>query len=673
MKKTLLILVWIASLLFPVSLAAATSNQPMNVIFILADDLGWSDTTLYGTTELYQTPNIERLSKRGMTFSRAYANSPLCSPTRASVLTGQSPARHGSTRPIHHLKAERVEASPGWRAPPSEKAIGVNTATRLDTKLPTLGKQFRKAGYTTAHFGKWHLGSEPYSPLEHGFDVDIPHHAGPGPAGSFIAPWTYPNFKASFPGEHIEDRMAKEAVAWMNSIQIEKPFYVNYWQFSVHAPFDAKPELIERYRRQIDPTSPQRCPTYAAMVHSLDNAVGVLLDAVDQTGIADRTVIVFISDNGGNMYDEVEGETPTSNFPLRGGKATIYEGGIRVPCIVVWPGVTEPGSRSDGIIQTSDFYPTLLNGLGVALPGNHAIDGIDIMPALKGGKLDRDAIFTYFPFAPPIPDWLPLSMSVHSGDWKLIRLFHEGENGAHDYRLYNLAEDIGEENNLTALYPEKVQLLDRMIENYLAESGAVVPRPNPEFDPNLYQPENVGLAESQWKTPRKTYGFNSGQADDQQYATLGFRGNPYAEVKVLDHEIFVQCTGDDPQILLSGIPAATGPYTLELTLKSTRNGTGMVFWSAADQPAFSGEWKSTFALKHEGHQWREYTVALPAVTPALTHLRFDPGESPGQVRIARIVLKDASGKVIKSWMGQPDTATKPSLAPPPTHPVISRP
>ncbi len=473
-------------------LVAAAHAAPMNVIFVLADDLGWSDTTLYGHTNLYETPNLERLAQRGMTFTRAYANSPLCSPTRASIMTGQLPARHGSTAPQHHTQAVRMRAAVAKAAPPGNKALLTASVTRLDTAYPTLAKLFKARGYHTAHFGKWHLGPEPYSPLEHGFDVDIPHHPGPGPAGSFVAPWRFRNFRENTPKEHIEDRMAFEAVQWMQSVK-DKPFYMNYWQFSVHAPFNAKEALVEKYRRRVDPSNPQRCPTYAAMVESLDDAIGTLLDAVDAAGIADRTAIVFISDNGGNMYNVVEGERPTSNVPLRGGKATMFEGGIRVPCIVVWPKVTRPGSRSHEIIQASDFYTTILGQLHMASPENHVVDGIDITPALQGGSLKRESIITYFPHCPPVPDWLPPSMAIHSGDWKLIRLFHEGQNGAHDYLLYNLKKDIGEKHNLADQYPERVAGMDRMMEAYIQAAGTVVPQPNPRFDPSQYEPERIGV------------------------------------------------------------------------------------------------------------------------------------------------------------------------------------
>jgi arylsulfatase A-like enzyme len=505
MQRTILCLAISLGAMLQVSLASGQTHsdlwgedveKQMNVVFILADDLGWSDTELYGTTKLYRTPNISRLAERGCTFTRAYSNSPLCSPTRASILTGQTPARHGSTQPRHHTTRIALKAEVAGKAPASQKALPVSTVTRLDTQFPTLGKMMKQAGYQTAHFGKWHLGPEPYSPLEHGFDVDIPHHPGPGPAGSFVAPWKFKNIKANFTGEHIEDRMAQESIKWLNSLPDDKPFFMNYWQFSVHAPFDAKTKLINKYRKSIDPGSAQKSATYAAMVHSLDDAVGSLLDAIEKKGMAENTVIIFVSDNGGNMYSRISADgdvAPTSNAPLRGGKASMCEGGIRVPCIVVWPGVTEAGSRSDEIIQTSDFYPTLLSGLGIALPQNHAIDGMDIKPALKGEKLKREGIFTYFPCIVPVPEWLPPSVSVHSGKWKLIRVFYGGENGLHDYKLYDLSKDDAEINNLAAAYPELVRKLDLLIDKHLTDTEAVTPKPNPDFDPKRFEPEKIGI------------------------------------------------------------------------------------------------------------------------------------------------------------------------------------
>lgn len=460
----------------------------------MADDLGWADTTPYGHTSLYETPNLARLAKRGMVFTRAYSDSPLCSPTRSAILTGLSPARTGITAPHGHLPQVVLAAASGTKAPANKKAISPSVVNRLDTKYHTLAEAFQEAGYATGHFGKWHLGPEPYSPLQHGFDVDVPHWPGPGPAGSFVAPWKFKGFDPDpgMPDQHIEDRMAKEAVGFMEKHK-DEPFFLNYWMFSVHAPFDAKKALIEKYRGKVNPEDAQRCPTYAAMVESMDDAVGTLMDALDRLGIADQTVIVFFSDNGGNMYDQVDGTTPTSNSPLRGGKATMYEGGIRVPMIVSWPGLVEQGTKSEQIVQGCDFYPTFVKGLGLKPERGQVFDGTDLTPALTGGKLSREAIFCFFPHDPPVPDWLPASVSMIEGDWKLIRIFHGGENGGHRWKLFNLSDDLGEKNNLADANGARVKAMDALIEAFLEKTGAVLPVANPGFNPAIYDPANEGV------------------------------------------------------------------------------------------------------------------------------------------------------------------------------------
>ena len=229
------------------------------------------------------------------------------------------------------------------------------------------------------------------------------------------------------------------------------------------------------------------------MIESMDDGVGTVLDALNRLEIAGRTIVIFFSDNGGNMYNEVDGTTPTSNRPLRGGKATVFEGGVRVPCVVVWPGVVAGATRSDAVIQSSDFYPSLLAMLGLRPRAGQQSDGISIVPALKGKPFVRGPIFTYFPHNPPVPDWLPPSISVHSGDWKLIRLFHQGNNGAHDYRLYNLREDLGETLDLSDQQPERLKELDALIEAHITDTRGVIPRPNPRFDPSKSTPKQIGV------------------------------------------------------------------------------------------------------------------------------------------------------------------------------------
>ena len=511
------------ALLLMMQSGAISSEARPNVIFILADDLGWSDTTLFGATKFYQTPNVERLAKRGVTFTQAYSASPLCSPTRSAILTGLSPARTGITLPHCHDPEVLLQAMAGKKAAPDQKVIQPLTVTRLKTDYPTLSKSLKAAGYATGHFGKWHLGQEPYSPLQQGFDVDVPHWSGPGPAGSYVAPWKFKDFDADpgEPNQHLEDRMAKEAVAFMERHK-DKPFYLNYWMFSVHAPFDAKKALIEKYRARVNPSDPQRSPTYAAMVESMDDAIGTLLDTLDRLKLADRTIIIFTADNGGNMYDRVDGTTPTSNAPLRGGKATMFEGGTRVPCVVVWPGITTAGIRSSAIVQSEDYYPTLLSGLGLKPAPDQKFDGASILPALKGEPLDGKTVFQYFPHDPGVPDWLPPAVSVHRGDWKLIRIFHGGEKGAHRHLLFNLRDDLSEKTDLAARKPELVSELDALIEKFLADTKAVVPVVNPAFDPAKYHPELEGKQNNQ-APPKSKAAAKTTAKDDNDPGLQGWK------------------------------------------------------------------------------------------------------------------------------------------------------
>jgi arylsulfatase A-like enzyme len=480
----------VASLLVMTAGAFAQTAKPAkpNVVFILADDLGWSDTTLYRTTKFYETPNIDRLAKRGMTFANAYAANPLCSPTRASIMTGLYPGRVGITTPGCHLPEVRLEERMVEKAQPYQRALQMNSATRLKTDYYTLAEAFRDGGYATGHFGKWHLGPEPYSPLQQGFDVDVPHTSGPGPAGCYVAPWHFPpalKFTGQ-PGEHIEDRMASEAIKFIKANK-DRPFFLNYWAFSVHAPFDAKKELIAKYGAKADPKDEQRCPTYGAMVQSLDENVGHLLDTLDELKLTDNTIIVFFSDNGGNMYDRVEGIPPTSNRPLRGGKATIYEGGTREPCVVVWPGKVKPGARSDALLSSVDWYPTLLAMTGVKAQQEVKFDGINQTPALLGTGAPRESVFCYFPHYMPVTGALPATY-VRRDDWKLIRFYCDSPDQSDRFELYNLKEDVGETKNLAAAKPELLKDLNSLLDGFHKTTGALIPTKNPAFDPKAEMP-----------------------------------------------------------------------------------------------------------------------------------------------------------------------------------------
>ena len=641
-----------AFLLLLLTVTPASAAAPKNVVLILADDLGWADTTLYGKTSLYETPNIERLAARGMTFSRAYA-SPICSPTRASILTGQNPARLGMTSPTAHQPAVHFQATAGEVGPPHQKCTNVKSATRLDPSLPTLGKVLKRAGYATAHFGKWHLGREPYSALELGFEVDIPHWYGPGPKTSYLSPWGYEDFEDGPPGEHIEDRMAREATAWLKARDRTKPFYLNYWQFSVHAPFGAKPELIDHYRQKIKRGEAQQSPTYAAMVHSLDEAVGSLLDAIDAEGVAEDTVIIFYSDNGGNTHCGLE-ETDasgakyiaaiTSNAPLRGGKGNINEGGVRVPAVVVWPGVTEPGSRSDVLIQSADLYPTILGMLNVEQPKSHVLDGVDFAPALRGKAMERGPIFTLMPGHGNTPHWLPPSMSVHHKDWKLIRTFYYGDNGHHQYRLFNLREDIGENNNLASTYPEKVRELDQLMEEYIVAAKVVVPQRNPNFDPTKFNPARIGAQAGGLKMPRsfqsskKTGRSGNRELTANQKFMLDWitRG---AEASIEDGSLRLIPASRQPFLTYSKLQA-NGPVEVRFRIRTKRDGTGRLQWRTKDQKAFPKMGQSQ-SFDVAGGDWQELRVPL---------------DEQGRIRHLRIYLSDTKRPTEIDWIEISPTA-----------------
>jgi len=463
-------------------LLACACSQPAagrrpNVVFILADDLGWRDTGVYGSA-FFETRHIDALARRGMRFTDAYAASPVCSPTRASLLTGLHPARLGMTRPQAHVAREILEASLRDRGSEREPALQAESVTRLKLEYVTLAEAFRAAGYRTAHFGKWHLGPEPYDPLHQGFDVDLPHTPAEGPTGGYLGPWAFWPARGG-EGEHIEERMAEEAKQFMRENR-DRPFFVNYWAFSVHAPVGGRASLIAKYRAKADPESPQRNPVMGAMVESLDDAVGTLTRALDELGIADETIVVFFSDNGGMVHLESEGSPVTSNLPLRSGKSSIYEGGVKVPLIVVWPGVIRPGSTSGELVQSIDLVPTLLAMTGVEAPAEQRFDGVSIVPALEGGRLDREAIFVHHPHYGAPAAHKP-STSVRKGDWKLIRFYADGPGQADRFELYDLRADSGERNDLAAARPDQVAALAPLIDRFLEQTGAVVPKPNPAY------------------------------------------------------------------------------------------------------------------------------------------------------------------------------------------------
>lgn len=449
-----------------------------NVIMILIDDMGWADSSTYGST-YYQTPNLTRLAEEGMLFTDAYAASPLCSPTRASILSGQYPARLRVTTAITGGDVPEPQA---LESATNEYCGDVENRNHMPLEVNTLAETLKLNGYHTAHIGKWHLaphtnGSAFYA--EHqGFDWVIGGDERAGPP-DYYSPYNIRNLANGPDGEYLNERLAEESIQWIDSVKdSDQPFFLNFWHYAVHGPIIAKEDLMPKYEALRDPDNPQRCPEMATMLESMDNSVGILLDWLDLPENAElkaNTMIVLTSDNGGVTHKETEnGDTWTSNRPLRGGKANTYEGGIRVPWIVRWPGRVGAGTINATPVQTIDIYPTVLEAAGIAPPAGTVLDGQSIVAVLNGTSTTHQPVFTDFPHIFGI--LCAPSACVRDVDWKLIRFYHAGEDAeAHAYELYDLALDPAETVNLAAYFPVKVAELDLLIDAHLIDTDALTP------------------------------------------------------------------------------------------------------------------------------------------------------------------------------------------------------
>lgn len=446
--------------------AEPTATKP-NVVLILADDLGWTDLACY-SSDFHETPHLDRLAREGMKFTQSYSACTVCSPTRAALLTGKYPARLHVTDWI-----------PG-AMPDNPKLLVPDWTKQLPLEETTLAELFQSAGYATASIGKWHLGGEEFYPERQGFDLNIAGTDKPQPP-SFIAPWKIPTLTEGADGEYLTDRMGDEAAKFIAANR-ERPFFLYLPHFAVHTPIQGRPDLVEKYRRKKRPELRHGNVQYAAMVESLDSAVGRVLQTLDELKLADRTIVIFTSDNGGRITQKT-----TTNVPLRDGKASAYEGGVRVPLIIRWPLVTMPGSVSDLPVITMDLYPTLAEGCGLtpteagaSTTGPSGRDGISLLPVLKGeGALDRKELFWHYPHHQhyQLGGTMPYA-AIRSGDFKLIEFYNDNRT-----ELYNVREDIGETNDLAGSAPEKVAVLKARLQVWQADVGAQMATPNPQFDP----------------------------------------------------------------------------------------------------------------------------------------------------------------------------------------------
>ena len=498
--------------LFTITVAAgckttAEKSSPPNIILILADDMGWVDSELYGSS-YYETPYLTRLAGEGMHFTDAYAASPLCSPTRASIMSGQFPARLRLTAAITPKNVFEPKALP----PKQNQYCGdMQNKNHMSLEIFTLAEALKESGYKTAHIGKWHLAppgenwnskDETFCAENQGFDFVIGGAHLPGPT-DYYSPYldtrsgrTIRNLSPGPEGEYLNERLAEESIKWIKSVRESgSPFYLNFWHYAVHGPWIAKKDLLPKYQSKTDPRGLQDCPEMGTMLESMDHSIGILLDWLDlpeNESIKDNTVILFASDNGGVAHlvnvDGIKRQV-TSNRPLRGGKANTYEGGTRTPWIARWPGHIAAGSICHTPVSTVDIYPTVLEMTGASSKGGHILDGRSIVPLLEGGSMDERPVYVDFPYR--MGSLCAPSSSVRMGDFKLLRFYWAGENAeSHYYELFDLKHDLSEAVNLASYMPEKVKELDALITQHLQETATLVPVRNTNFSGNPRTPRS---------------------------------------------------------------------------------------------------------------------------------------------------------------------------------------
>ncbi len=450
---------------------------PLNVVLILADDLGWSDLGCYGA-DLHETPHLDRLAREGVRFTQAYAMS-VCSPTRAMLLTGRHAARLGMTIWIEgSLQPVRTR-----------RLLEGRSRHDLPHTETTLASRLRSAGYFTALVGKWHLGDASHFPETHGFDVNIGGNHWGAPhtfwwpyrgSGYFGTAYRYvPHLEFGRPGEYLTDRLTDESIRVLeHAVAQSQPFFLYLAHHAPHTPIEGKPERVRHFTARLRPEFHHRNAVYAAMVGSLDESVGRVLDFLRERRLEDRTIVIFTSDNGGYIgTDTKSGQSvpATSNAPLRSGKGSLYEGGIRVPLLVRWPGLTPPGTVSATPVTLADLFPTLTAALAPATATPPPLDGLDLAPVLRDptAPLPRDALFFHYPhyYATTTP-----AGAIRSGNWKLVEYFEDGRA-----ELFDLGADPGEARDLAAQQPERVAALRGQLTRWRREVGAQMTSANPDF------------------------------------------------------------------------------------------------------------------------------------------------------------------------------------------------
>ena len=462
-------------ILFLLASLSLIAKKKTNFVFFLVDDMGMMDLETYGST-FHETPNIDKLAKTGMKFNYGYAACPVCSPTRASIMTGRHPVRVDITDWI-----------PGQSNKKTNKLLHPEDRDNLALEEVTLAEELKNHGYQTFFAGKWHLGNEGHWPTDQGFDINIGGHHRGSPPGGYYAPWKNPVLKANKQEEYLTERLTEESIRFIEERVVDKPFLLYLSYYNIHTPIQPYKKHINHYKKKAEkfssatPTEQEHSgqtrmrqdnPALASMVSAVDDSVGTLLAKLDELGLSDDTVVIFFSDNGGLSTKPKMG--PGSNSPLRAGKGWLYEGGVREPTIIRAPGITKAGSVSNQPIVSMDFFPTMLELAGLPLrPKLHA-DGRSLLTELKGNKGKPRTLYWHYPHYHG-STWKP-GASIRDGDWKLIKFYDQEK-----VELYNLKKDPSEKKDLAKKNSVKSKELENKLLAWQKQMNAKLPKPNPDY------------------------------------------------------------------------------------------------------------------------------------------------------------------------------------------------
>ncbi len=647
MKLTLIATILL--LATPFALHAADVTPPRsNVILFLVDDMGWMDSGVYGS-KYYATPNFDRFAKTALRFTEAYS-CPLCSPTRASLLTGQYSARHGITSATGHLAPQPANFQYLPDRAPANRAMRMpESKNYLEPSQITLAEMLQQSGYRTAHIGKWHLGlTEPHWPEQQGFDVAFHCHPDPGPPGNYFSPYSVILSSARAKGaklgtitdgptgEYIVDRLAFEAEKFIEANK-DRPFFLNLWQYGVHGPWGHKEAYTKEFAEKKDPTGQQGNPIMGSMLQSVDESFGRILEKLDELKLTENTIVIFMSDNGGNSHSHPDiekqgggskllndwktwaaGLAPTNNHPLRDGKGRLYEGGIRVPLMIRVPAMKTAGATNSSVVGAVDIYPTLLSLLNIEPHPEQILDGVSLKPLLDGtGTLARPAYFTWFPHLVP-------GVAVRAGDWKLIRRFEPRPTEYEGLQeLFNLKDDLSETTNLAAKYPDKVKELNNLIDQFTKDTGAIVPQPNPDYNP----------------TPKVE------PATDKTDRTTGLVARS-CEFHVQKDFLRIVARGATPFIGIAGWKNS-GAMTLTLVVRTNKGGQGKVHWKTTEQADFVDGKQLVEYQVPASNDWQEIRVNLPTEGKVGVLRLYLP---VGSIDIEEISFIGKDSKPMRRWI-----------------------